>query len=344
MNITVNLYTGDGSEWDAYVMSHQFGSNYHLYKWRKVIEQSFGHSSWYLVASDSCNEICGILPIVLLKSPLFGRFMVSLPFLNYGGMLVSKDCAYDALLKASQKLLKDSGSKFVEFRHINFNNKDLPTKQSKVTMILDLKHTEEEQWSLLNFKVRNQVRKAQKHGLESVTGNLELLDGFYSVFCRNMRDLGTPVYSRSFFYNILNEFPESTRIISILLDGKTIASALLTWYKDTMEVPWASSIRDYRTLCSNNMLYWEAIRFAINKYLFKFDFGRSTMDDGTYKFKKQWGAKPSQLYWQYVLKQGKAVPEINRNNSKYDLAIQIWKRLPLNVSNFLGPYVVRGIP
>jgi len=214
----------------------------------------------------------------------------------------------------------------------------------KVTMLLDLKSSVEDQWNSLDGKVRNQVRKAEKAGLRTVMGGVELLDGFYEVFCRNMRDLGTPVYGRNFFRNVLEEFPATTRILSVTKDDRVIASALLTWYKDTLEVPWASSNKDFRAFCPNNLLYWEAIRFAVDSGHGTFDFGRSTPGEGTYNFKKQWGARPVQLHWQYLLREGEAVPEVNPKNPKYRLAIQAWQRLPLTLTNLLGPHIVRCIP
>lgn len=344
MGITTHLYNEDGNAWDAYVASHPDSSNYHQYGWRKVVEKSFGHRTMYLAATNRNNEICGILPFVQMKSRLFGSFLVSLPFFNYGGLLVSEDSAAATLLDVSRKMLAGTGVDYIEFRHLKRYVDVVATKQHKVTMILDLKYSEKDQWNSLDAKVRNQVRKAEKSGLQAVTGRAELLDGFYEVFCRNMRDLGTPVYDRSFFSNILDEFPDSTQIISVIQNGRTIASALLTWYKDILEVPWASSNRDFSMLCPNNLLYWEAIRFAIKTGVRKFDFGRSTPGEGTYKFKKQWGAMPVQLYWQYLLREGNTLPEVNPKNPRYRLAIQAWQRLPLILTNLLGPHIVRCIP
>lgn len=344
MKITTHLYNEDGSAWDAFVTSHQDSTNYHQYGWRKVLEKSFGHRTMYLAAANHHNEICGILPLVQMKSRLFGSFLVSLPFFNYGGLLISEDSATAMLLNASRKMLYGKDVDHIELRHLKMCDDVATTKQHKVTMILDLENNEEEQWKELDTKVRNQIRKAQKNGLQVVTGRMELLDGFYAVFCRNMRDLGTPVYGRNFFRNVLEEFPATTRILTVLHEGRAIASALLTWYKDVLEVPWASSNRDFRLLCPNNLLYWEAIRFAIGLGARSFDFGRSTPGEGTYKFKKQWGARPVQLYWQYLLRDGNALPEISPENPKYQLAIQAWKQLPLMITNLLGPHIVRCIP
>ena len=344
MDISTHLYNEDGSAWDTFVASHKDSTNYHQYGWRKVVEKSFGHSTMYVAATNRSNEICGILPFVQMKSRLFGNVMVSLPFFNYGGMLTTEESVASVLLNVSRKMLLGNGVDHIELRHLTKCADVSVTKQHKVTMILPLADNVEEQWKGLDSKVRNQIRKAEKSGLQAVVGSMELLDGFYEVFCRNMRDLGTPVYGRNFFRNVLEEFPETTRILSVMYGGRTVASALLTWFKGTLEVPWASSNRDFSALCPNNLLYWEAIRFAISRGAHIFDFGRSTPGEGTYKFKKQWGARPVQLYWQYLLHEGGAMPDVNPKNPKYRLAIQLWQRLPLMVTNLLGPHVVRCIP
>lgn len=343
MEATIQLYNEDHAHWDAFVASHEASTNYHRYGWRKVVEKSFGHRTMYLTAKNSTG-ICGILPCVQMKSRLFGNFLVSLPFFNYGGLLCREESTAGLLVDSSRRMLEGTGSAHLELRHLTRYPEIAATKQHKVTMILDLEKTEDEQWQVLDPKVRNQVRKAEKSGLRTVIGQLDLLDGFYEVFSRNMRDLGTPVYGRSFFQNVLEEFPDTTRIISILLHDKTVASALMTWHKATLEIPWASSIRDYRELCPNNLLYWEALKFAINRGATRFDFGRSTPDEGTYRFKKQWGARPVPLYWQYLLREGACLPEITPKNPKYRLAIKVWQRMPLMLTNFLGPHIVRSIP
>jgi FemAB-related protein (PEP-CTERM system-associated) len=341
---SIKIYNDDGVSWDAYVNSHPNGTNYHQYAWRNVIEKSFGPRTYYLVAISHREEICGILPLVHIKSRLFGSFLVSLPFFNYGGLLCNELTANKELLNMAQSILKDVCADHAELRHLDICREGLATKQHKVTMILDLEEDEGTQWKVLDAKVRNQVRKAEKSGLIAETGHIELLDGFYEVFCRNMRDLGTPVYGKKFFRNILETFPDTTRIISVMFEGKTVASGLLTWFKDRMEVPWASSIRDYREMCPNNLLYWEAIRFSIGNGSKTFDFGRSTPGEGTFRFKKQWGAKPVQHYWQYLLEQGENIPELNPDNPKYRMAIKIWQQMPVALTKVIGPRIVRSIP
>jgi len=330
--------------WDAFVEESPNATCYHLFAWKRIIEGSFGHRTHYLAALDGAGAVRGVLPLVHMKSALFGNFLVSVPFVNYGGLLCRSDQARQALLQAAELLRRSLGADHVELRHLGSGVAGLPSREHKVTMVLPLAGDAKAQWDAFNAKLRNQVRKAEKNGLSCAIGQLELLDDFYAVFARNMRDLGTPVYGKDFFRNVLTQLPDTTRIMAVSHQGKTIAAGILSWYRDTMEVPWASSIGDYKTLCPNNLLYWEAIQFAIGRGCAGFDFGRSTPNEGTYNFKKQWGAEPVQLYWQYLLEEGKALPELNPKNPKYQAAIRLWKRLPVGLTRLVGPGIVRNIP
>jgi FemAB-related protein (PEP-CTERM system-associated) len=309
-----------------------------------VVENSFNHRCIYLAARDSGSGLAGILPIVFMQSRLFGRFLISLPFFNYGGVLCHQQETGDALLAEAKDLQKELGAEYTELRHTDQWPGSMPTKQRKVAMILDLAKDAETQWNGFNAKLRNQIRKAEKSGLSAVVGGKELVSDFYKVFARNMRDLGTPVYAENFFYNVLETFPDDTKIISIDLAGKPIAAGLISAFKDTVEIPWASSNRDFNTLCPNNLLYWTALQFAITKGAKRFDFGRSTPGEGTYRFKEQWGAKPCQLHWQYLLRDNATMPELNTKNPKYHLAIALWKKLRVGFTKILGPAIVRNIP
>lgn len=334
----------DRMMWDEYANSNPAASNYHRYGWRDVIESSFGHTCYYLAAKSSDGGVIGILPLVFMQSRLFGCFLVSQPFFNYGGLLCDNQEIGDALLAAADKLRKELGAEHVELRHIDPWPGDLPAKQHKVSMILTLAKDIDSQWQGFNPKLRNQVRKAEKSGLTAVIGGEELLADFYTVFVRNMRDLGTPVYAGKFFAEVLKAFPDHSRIITVYLEEKPVASALITWFRGTVEIPWASSIRDFNPLCPNNLLYWTALQYALTNGFTCFDFGRSTPGEGTYKFKEQWGAKPLKLNWQYLLPEGASVPELNTKNPKYEMAIKVWQKLPLPVTRLFGPYLVRNIP
>lgn len=330
--------------WDDYVEQHPLATGYHRFGWKEVIERSFSHDACYLAVQDGDGNLHGVLPLIRMSSVLFGRFMVSLPFVNYGGLLCSCREAEAMLVAEAAKVSAAMGAGYVELRHVGDRNIGLPVKTHKVTMILELERDVDSQWKAFNAKLRNQVRKAENSGFTVMVGSLELLDGFYEVFCRNMRDLGTPVYAKTFFRNVLSAFPDSTRIVSVLHGGRPVAAGLVCWFRDTLEMPWASSKRDYKTLCPNNLLYWEAIRFAIGHGFTRFDFGRSTPGEGTYKFKAQWGARPVALHWHYLMRDNAPLPELSPKNARYGLAIKVWQRLPVAVTKIIGPLVVRNIP
>jgi FemAB-related protein (PEP-CTERM system-associated) len=332
---------GDGAE--EYVAAHPRACSYHRRAWLDVIRASFGHQTRYLVAQTS-HGIAGVLPLVFFRSRLFGRFTVSMPFLNYGGVLADTGDAARTLLQHAIEETTNAGGSHLELRHTEQLFTELTPKRHKVAMELSLVADVEKHWEGLDRKVRNQVRKAEKHGLQPVTGGAELLDQFYEVFAHNMRDLGTPVYGRRFFAEILSTFPAETRLFVVLADGRPAAASFVHWYRDVIQVPWASAIREFNPLCANVLLYWHMGRFAVERGFRTFDFGRSTPNEGTYHFKKQWGAVPRELVWEYWTPEGRSLPELNPKNPKFDLAIRTWQRLPLRVANTLGPFVVRNIP
>jgi FemAB-related protein (PEP-CTERM system-associated) len=331
------------AEWNAYVDAHANATGYHAWEWRHVFEEAFGHEAVYLVARRDRRPV-GVLPVVLFRSVLFGRFAVSLPFVNYGGVLADDDDAAAALLAEARSLLARRGAGHLELRHRARRFPVLPAKDHKVTLLLDLPSTEEACWQALDRKVRNQVRKAEKSGLTATIGGRSLLPEFYSVFARNMRDLGTPVYSPRFFDAIFAHVESRVRVVLVRLGAEVIAAGITHTHRHVMEMPWASSLKERRDLCPNNLLYWTVIREAIRTGHTVLDFGRSTPDEGPYLFKLQWGARPSQLWWEYTLNGTAALPDQSTKNPRMQSAIALWKRLPLPVASFIGPHVVRSIP
>jgi len=331
------------SEWDLFVSRHPHATAYHVWKWREVFEQAFGHETVYLAAREH-RSIVGVLPLVLFNSRVFGRFAVSLPFVNYGGVLARDAASAAALLDRAAALRRERKLAHVELRHTARQFPDLQVRDHKVGMRLTLDRDCATAWTQLDRKVRNQVRKAEKSQLSARAGGAELLDRFYAVFACNMRDLGTPVYSRAFFAAVLAAFPESARVFLVDAGEVTVAGAITLAFRDTVENPWASSLREYRALSPNTLMYWRMIEDAIASGHKTFDFGRSTPNEGTYHFKAQWRAEPTPLHWEYVLEPGRSLPNLSPSNPKYRAAIAVWTRLPLAVTNLLGPHIVRSIP
>ena len=328
--------------WDAYVSARPDATVYHRACWRQVFEEAFGHECHYVTALRS-GRVVGVLPMVAFRSALFGRFAVSLPFVNYGGVLADDEEVAAALEERALRLAGEHRWKFVELRHFEPRYPRWPAKRHKVTMELALPHDEERLWAGFDRKARNQVRKAEKSGLDVGAGGAELLPEFYRVFARNMRDLGTPVYSPRFFEAVVRALGPGSRVFIVRHAGEPIAGSLTVSWRDRVEVPWASSLREHNDKSPNNLLYMAMLRYALGAGARVFDFGRSTPNEGTFQFKKQWGAEPRPLVWEYAGLAGDP-PDHNPANPRFRAAIALWRRLPLRVSTLVGPHIVRHIP
>jgi FemAB-related protein (PEP-CTERM system-associated) len=331
-------------EWDEFVKCHPYGRIYHLSQWNELIRNYFKHPIKYIVLENT-NSIEGVLPLTEFKSMLFGKYSVSLPFINYGGPLINSASQFSIINKYLIKYQKQSNFDFIELRMETLYETPFHVKQHKVTFLIDLPDNSEELFNSFKSKVRNQIRRPLKEAMYCKVGLDNLLNDFYRVYSINMRDLGTPALPKSFFRNILKTFPDNVSIVCVYtVDHKATAASFLIHYNDVCEIPWASSLKQYNKFSPNMLLYWESFKTAIEKGCKQFDMGRCSRDSGTYKFKQQWGAQEKPLFWYYVLSNSKDLPELNPNNRKYSLLIKTWKKLPVIIANSLSPLIIKDIP
>ena len=331
------------ADWDAFVAAHPGATAYHAWDWRDVFGPVFGHRPVYLAAREA-GQVVGVLPLVAFRSRLFGTFFCSLPFVNYGGVLASSPAAAAPLLAEATRLAREAGASHVELRHVARQFDAAPLRQHKVTMLLPLKESADAQWTALDNKVRNLVRKAEKSDLTSESGDARLLDAFYAVFSLNMRDLGTPVYPKRFFAAVMQACGDRACLHVVRHGAAPVAASMTIAHADRVEVPWASALRSARQMNPNMLLYWHMLKEVIAAGGRTFDFGRSTPGEGTYLFKKQWKAEPVPLHWEYSLITRDAPPDQSPGSGRFHLAIEIWKKLPLPVANTLGPLIIGNIP
>lgn len=332
------------TEWDGFVAAHPAASAYHGYLWRGVIRRSFGCETHYLMATSAGGRVSGVLPVARLKSRLFGDFLVSLPYFNYGGPLSDSQAADTALTDHAVALAKSLGVGHLELRERTERNGPWAVRTDKVAMVLDLQPTTDQQFAALGSKLRSQVRRPQREGVAVECGGLELLPKFYRVFARNMRDLGTPVYAVGFFETMLTLLGDAAEIVVVSVGAVPAAAGFLIHLRGRTEIPWASSVREWNPVGVNMLLYWEAIKAAISRGSTQFDFGRSTAGAGTFRFKAQWGAGPQPLYWHYWLADGRDMPALRPDNPRFSMAIRTWQRIPVWAANLLGPPIVRNLP
>jgi len=329
-------------KWNEYALN-KGASIYHDTRWKYLIEKVFGHKCHYIVALEE-GDVVGILPLVQLKSLLFGNFLVSMPYFNYGGVVADNDEIIVSILKSANELSIKLGCSHIEMRFDQIQDVALPVRTDKVTMLLELPDTPDQLWQTIGSKCRAQVKRPIREGVEFVTGGEGLLDEFYSVFSNNMRDLGTPVYGKHFFKEITRAFSDNSFIVIVRLNGKPVGAGFLLGHQGRLEIPWASTLRKYNRLGINMYMYWNILKLAIENNYGVFDFGRSSKDAGTFKFKKQWGSTEKQLYWYYDMDVNEQLPSLNPNNKKYKTAISVWKKLPVAVTKIIGPPIVKYLP
>lgn len=339
----VSPFVGAGAEWDAFAAAQPGFTHFHRHGWRRVIEGAFGHQCLYLAARDDAQggALAGVLPLVRVKSPLFGHYLVSMPFLNYGGPLGS-DAAVRALAAAAEAEAARSRAKLLELRSAVPLPIDMPVSHRKITVRLDLAATPELQFKQFDAKLRSQVRKPQKDGV-TVRLGLDQMPQFYEVFAQHMRDLGTPVMSRRFFERIAETFADSAMLAVAYLEGQPVATGLGFRWGDDFEITWASSLLSAKKSAPNMLVYWEMIAECVRQGVRRFDFGRCTPGGGTHKFKLQWGGADAPLHW-YQRAASADAKTPSPDDGAYAWGPRVWKRLPVAVANAVGPRVVKYIP
>jgi serine/alanine adding enzyme len=313
-------------------------------RWLIALQVGLGHQP-YLLQAKSGGAGVGTLPLALVQSRLFGRFLVSLPYVNSAGVSTTSAEAATALIDSAVDLADKLNVRYLELRQEQEVVHSALTQRNdtKVIMRLNLPGTSADLWDSFKSKLRSQIRTGQKNEFDVRFGGIDLLADFYRVFSHNMRDLGTPVYSRGLFASILRTFRDEAELCVLRLKGTPVAAALLVHDQGTTEVPSASSLRAFNSTSANMVMYWHLLSRATDRGQKQFDFGRSTIDSNTFRFKAQWGAKPSPSVWQYYVRSG-SVGEMRPDNAKFGLAIRVWQRLPVWFTRLVGPAIVRGIP
>jgi serine/alanine adding enzyme len=347
MNARVETLRQPGAGWDEFVRASPAASIYHHAGWAQLAQDVFGHPAYFIEARASSGELVGVLPLVRQKSLVFGASLTSLPFFNYGGPLAAAPEISRELMEQARALAQEQGCRYLELRDTEQRPGNWRLRTDKVTLVLDLPADFAALSKQLGSKLRSQVKRADRENPSVRVGGKELLADFYDIFCRTMRDLGTPVYPMRFFAAILDRFPQECTVVVVDRAGRPAAAAFLIMANGRAEIPWAGCRDDAKPAGFNMRLYWEVLQVVLSRGCKQFDFGRSTADSGTYRFKMQWGAKPQQLYW-YRWERGEAPsdsePAPASEGRLMHYATEVWKRLPLGVANALGPMVSPSLP
>jgi FemAB-related protein (PEP-CTERM system-associated) len=334
------LTNADLSRWDAFVQTNPEATFFHRSGWKRVIEDAFGHSAWFLYAERD-GQLEGVLPLAQIKSRLFGNTLMSLPFCVYGGVAASSQEAATALIAAAQQKAESLGVDALELRHRQVHNPTWVHKDLYVTFRKEIDPDPEQNLNNIPRKQRAMVRKGIQAGLQGEWD--DGIERLYDAYSQSVHALGTPVFSRRYFTILNDEFGDDCRVLTICKDGRTVASVLNFYFRDEVLPYYGGGTAEARALKGNDFMYWELMRRSAEEGIRIFDYGRSKQGTGSYSFKKNWGFEPEPLHYEYHLVKAREMPEVNPLNPKYQLLINTWKRLPLAVTRMLGPMIARQL-
>jgi len=314
---------------------------FHRAGWQKIIAETFRHDTYFLYARAE-EKIVGVLPLAHVNSLLFGNSLVALPFAVYGGVAAVTGEAADALEREAQALATRLGVAHLEFRNVSARHTDWPSQDLYVTFRKEILPEEEANMLAIPRKQRAMVRKGLKNGLVSqVDTNI---DRFFSLYADNVHRHGTPAMPKRYFRALQAEFGADCEVLTVTApDGRLLSSVLSFYFRDEVLPYYAGDDESARDLAANDFKYWELMRRSCARGLKVFDYGRSKQGTGSYAFKKNWGFVPTPLHYEYCLYKRDAVPQNNPSNAKYKLLIETWRRMPIGLANWLGPFIVRSL-
>ncbi|MDG3088271.1 FemAB family PEP-CTERM system-associated protein [Vibrio hannami] len=329
----------DYQSWDSYVDKQDLGSFFHLTGWIDVIKSISNHKSHYLMASNQ-GEIVGILPLIEQKSWIFGHSLISTPFCVYGGALANSDEIREKLELEAYELGCRLNVDYVELRD-RLPYPDKGPWQHHCLHSTFCSELAEDTESILT-SVKRKQRAVIRHSLNNELNwsNLDNPELCYDIYAESVRNLGTPVFSRKLFTSLKQVFSDRCETLVIKdKNGKPISSVLSFYYKDSVLPYYGGGVFEARALKSNDYMYYQLMCTAKEKGFTNFDFGRSKINSGSYKYKKNWGMTEEKLNYRIALVKSSEMPNLSPNNPKYKLFISLWQKLPLSVSRMIGPHI-----
>jgi FemAB-related protein (PEP-CTERM system-associated) len=333
--------TPNVARWDAFVMACPQATFFHRAGWQNIVANVFRHDTYFLYAERD-GVIEGVLPLGHINSWLFGNALTGLPFAVYGGVAALNEAAADALEREAQRIAVELGVDHLELRNVEPRHPEWPTQDLYVTFRKALLPDEEANMLAIPRKQRAMVRKGIKNGLVSHID--PTMDRFFALFADNVHRHGTPAMPKKYFQALQKEFGADCEVLTVTTaEGQPLSSVLSFYFRDEVLPYYAGDDEAARDLAANDFKYWELMRRACARGLKVFDYGRSKQGTGPYAFKKNWGFEPTALHYAFCLYKRDAIPQNNPNNAKYQLMIRTWRRMPIALANWLGPFIVRNL-
>ncbi len=327
---------------EQFVREHG-GTLFHLPSWLKAVERGTGNRGGGIVA-EQLGAIVGWLPLTEVRSLLFGNTLVSSGFGVGGGILADNPETVQQIAVCVQDHCERYGFSSVEVRGGAVPGDWRSWDDKHCGFERALADNDEAELLAIPRKARAEVRKGLKNGLEVRVGrSREDLDAHYSVYSESVRNLGTPVFPKTLFSEMLEAFPDTSDILTVLSGRKPLAS-VLSFYHDGVVMPfWGGGTFAARGARANELMYYELMLHARRRGMKRFDFGRSKTGSGPYNFKRNWGFEPQPLTYVEWTAAGEKPRDIDPTSEAYSRKIELWKKLPLPIANTVGPFIARDL-
>jgi len=325
---------------DAFVRARADGTPFHLSAWNTAVCGACGQVP-HLLAAYRGAALAGILPLTEVHSPLFGRALAGSGFAVSGGILADDDRAAQALADAAVRLGVATSCPSVELRGgwlpAGWHRDD----GSYVGFTRPIAADDEAELLAIPRKQRAEVRRALGNDLTVTIGrDAQARAEHHAVYAASVHNLGTPVFPKALFAEVLERFGDDADILTVHHDGRAVASVLSLYHAGTVMPYWGGGTAAARVLRANDLMYYALMGHARARGCTTFDFGRSKVGTGAAAFKRNWGFEGRPL--SYAV-HGDAPRQINPLDPKYCAKIAAWKRLPLPLATLIGPWIARGL-
>lgn len=322
---------------EAFVREQPDATPFHLPGWSRAIARGCGQRSRYLIAERADGAIAGLLPLTEMRSPLFGRALVSAGFAVGGGVLGD---AVEPLAAGAWTLAQKLGCSSVELRGGFAPEGWCVDADTNLGFVRPLAVDDEAELKAIPRKQRAEVRRSLGLDLEITTArDAAALAEHYNIYAESVRNLGTPVFPAALFRAAINELDAD--ILTVRHEGRAVASVLSLYRAGTVYPYWGGGTEAARGLRANDRMYLALMSHARARGCTRFDFGRSKTGSGPAAFKKNWGFEGVPL--RYATRNDGEARSVSATNPKYAAMVRTWKRLPLPVANLIGPWISRGL-
>ncbi|MDP7251650.1 MAG: FemAB family PEP-CTERM system-associated protein [Planctomycetota bacterium] len=327
--------------WDAYVIAHENSSYSHLRAWADVLMNSLGHGCESLLAKEG-EQVCGVLPLYHVKSLLFGRALVSAPAANACGILADNGEVMQQLIKSAGEKRRQLGCLYVEFRQEGTALEGLPAKDEYLTTVVSLEEESENVRKRISKKIKRDFNRSKRDGLTVENGH-EYLDDFYAQYGAHMHRLGSPQFSKQFFWAIVDAYGDKAEVVVVRQNSRTVAGNIAIHHRGRINNLYAGAEPDAMKSGAVSLFCWEQIERGCHNGMREYDLGRSTAGSNSHEYKKYWHGEDVPYRYAYILGDGEPLPDKETNSMRFQLASKAWRKMPKFLAEWLGPRIVRAL-